>query len=509
MSNQRIDSAQTLREGIYLDFFQLHEAPFSITPDPGFLFLSGTHQSVIEKIIYGINNRLGFVLLTGEVGTGKTTICRSVLDKLEGNAETVYIINPSLSGIEILATILDDLGATYSAGAGKKELMDSLKSFLLATDRIKPVVIIIDDTQTMPTEALEDLRLLSNLETDKEKLLQMVLVGQPELLDTISKPELRQLRQRVAISCNLDYLKKEEISGYIERRLFVAGNKGQVRFTASATGAIFKASMGIPRLINRICDYSLIACYLTNDCAIHKHHVQQALKEVGDTEYIQIKSFIKKLSYRYAFAGILIALAVFAVSMRFWIYGKTEKSEPDKTAGHASLFTPAIKNTTVKPELKDKSSIQEPENTPPSYAILLASHRFSGQVFDEASLFRKKGIDSRWVEVDLGKDGIWQRHFAGRFDNKAAAQKYINEYGLADAIIIAAHWAIQAGEGVSPEAMNGIMDILKANRYDGYIQKMNNGVYRLLIGAFITRKGAEHAAEKIVIPGISPVVVLR
>ncbi|MBA3036111.1 MAG: AAA family ATPase [Desulfobacterium sp.] len=495
MSNQRIDSTQIPHEGIYIDFFQFHEAPFSITPDPGFLFLSATHQSVIEKIIYGIKNRLGFVLLTGEVGTGKTTICRSVLDKLEKDAETVYIINPSLSGIEILATILDDLGATYSAGAGKKELVDSLNSFLLTTDPAKPVVIIIDDAQTMPVEALEDLRLLSNLETDKEKLLQMVLVGQPELLATISKPELRQLHQRIAINCNLDYLKKEEISGYIERRLFIAGNNGQVRFAASAINAIYNASKGIPRLINRICDYSLIACYLANEHTINKQHVKQALNEIGNTEYTKIESFIKKPYYRYVIAGILIAFAFFAGYIKFWVYGKP-------------AITHTINNTTT-PEVNNKSSLQKPEIRQPSFTILLASHRYSERVSEEASIFRDKGIDSHWAEVDLGKGGIWHRHFAERFDDKAAAQSYITEHGLTDAIILAAPWAIQAGEGVSPEAMNGIIDILKASHFDSYMQKMENGSYRLLIGAFVTRKGAEHAADKIAIPGIIPMVVSR
>ncbi|MFH2045898.1 MAG: AAA family ATPase [Pseudomonadota bacterium] len=510
MSKQRIDTAQIHREGIYLDYFQFQEAPFSITPDPGFLFLSTTHQSVIERIIYGIKNRLGFILLTGEVGTGKTTICRSVLDRLETNAETVYIINPSLSGIEILATILDDLGVTYSASTGKKELMDSLNSFLLASDRTKPVVIIIDDAQTMPIEALEDLRLLSNLETDKEKLLQMVIAGQPELLATISKPELRQLRQRIAISCNLDYLKKEEIPGYIERRLFIAGNKGQVRFTSSATDVIYKASSGIPRLINRICDYSLIACYLSNNYTITKQHVKQALKEIGNTEYVQKRNLVfKKPHYFYAIAGILIVIAFFAVYTRFLIYKNTEKSEPGKTAKLASIPVPAIKNTIAKQALNHKAGYIEKEVKEVSYTILLASHRFSKRVSEEASLFRNKGIDSHWVEVDLGNNGIWHRHFTGRFDNKAAAQNYINEYGLADVLILRAPWAIQVYEEKSPEAMKEIINNLKANLYDGYIQKMENGGYRLLIGAFVTRKGAEHAAGKIAISDVSPVVVLR
>lgn len=510
MSNQRIDTAQIHREGIYLDYFQFQEAPFSITPDPGFLFLSSTHQSVIEKIIYGIKNRLGFILLTGEVGTGKTTICRSVLDRLEHDADTVYIINPSLSGIEILATILDDLGVTYSAGAGKKALMDSLNSFLLASNRKKPVVIIIDDAQTMPIEALEDLRLLSNLETDKEKLLQMVIAGQPELLATISKPELRQLRQRIAINSNLDYLKKEEISGYIERRLFIAGNKGQVRFSSSAIEVIYKTSSGIPRLINRICDYSLIACYLSNNYTITKQHVKQALKEIGNTEYAQKRnSVLKKPYYLYTITGILIAVAFFAVLIKFLIYGNTEKFEPDKTAELASPNVPAIKNTIAKSALNHKAGFTEQKVSQVSYTILLASHPFSKRVPEEASLFRNKGIDSHWVEVDLGNNGIWHRHFTGRFDNKDAANNYINEYGLEDVLILRAPWAIQVYEEKSIEAMNGIINNLKANLYDGYIQKMENGGYRLLIGAFVTKKGAEHAAAKINISDISPVVALR
>jgi general secretion pathway protein A len=308
-------------KGIYLDFYHFHEAPFTITPDPCFLFLSRTHHSVIEKLLYAIHNRAGFVLLTGEVGTGKTTICRSILDSLDGKAETVYIINPSLSGIEIISTILDDLGVAYPSGAGKKELMDGLNSFLLTADRLKPVVILIDDAQTMPREALEGLRLLSNLETDKEKLLQMLLVGQPELLDTISKPEMRQLRQRVAVNCTLDYLKREEVAGYVERRLFVAGNKGQVRFTIAALNKIFRASGGIPRLINKICDYALIVGYLANDYTIQKRYVIQALNELGHLNEAAKTTLIRRPIHSAVFAVILLAVAALVLSIGLWIYG--------------------------------------------------------------------------------------------------------------------------------------------------------------------------------------------
>jgi general secretion pathway protein A len=269
------------KERLYLDFFDLREAPFSITPDPEFLYFSTTHQSVFDKALYGINNRSGFILLTGEVGSGKTTLCRSILDSLDGKAEMVYIINPTLSGAELLRGILDDLGIDTPKDATKKDLFDHLNRFAMAAAQTRPVVIIIDDAQTMSIDALEDLRLLSNLETDKEKLLQMVLVGQPELLDLLSRPEIRQLRQRVVINCRLDLLMNTEVEGYIDRRLFVAGNKGQVRFTRRAKQQVANASGGIPRLINTLCDYALTAAYIDNSFTVRPQHVKRAETEIG------------------------------------------------------------------------------------------------------------------------------------------------------------------------------------------------------------------------------------
>ena len=175
----------------------------------------------------------------------------------------------------------DDLGTNYLPHSSKKELIVHLNSFLLSEAHIKPTVIIIDDAQSMSVEAMEDLRLLSNLETDKEKLLQIVLVGQPELEDLISRREMRQLKQRISIKCRLENLTREEIAGYISRRLFIAGDKGSIRFTRGAMEQVYRKSNGIPRLINKICNYALMAGYVSNNFSIEQPHIKKALSEVG------------------------------------------------------------------------------------------------------------------------------------------------------------------------------------------------------------------------------------
>ena len=276
------EPAQMPRGRIYLDYYKLAEAPFAITPDPDFLFASRSHQQVLDKISYAIEGAMGFVLLTGEVGTGKTTICRTLLDRLRGKADTVYIINPSVSGHELLANILEDTGLPVDPEATKKSLLDMLNGHLLSMHAMRPFVVIIDDAQTMSAEALEELRLLSNLETDKCKLIQVVLSGQPELLEILSDKRLRQLNQRIAVHCSIEPLSRQETEGYICRRLYVAGNQGQVSFSHAATQMVHSASGGIPRLINKISDFSLTAGYVKDSQNIEPRHVKRALAELKD-----------------------------------------------------------------------------------------------------------------------------------------------------------------------------------------------------------------------------------
>lgn len=269
------------------NFINHKEQPFSLTPDPEFLFFSDTHRSAIENILYGISRRMGLFLLIGEVGTGKTTVCRHILNTLKNNAETVYLINPYMTGKELISSILDDLGINHSRNISKKDMLRLLNHFVISLPDSKPMLIIIDDSQAMPAGTMEDLCLLTNLETNKSKLFQILLAGQPELIDQINCHEMRQLEQRIAVTCYLKNLNLQEVGRFISRRLHVAGCIGQIQFTPKTIKKIYEASSGIPRLINRICYYSVASGYITNEYIIRPEHVKKALKEL---RYLHFKT---------------------------------------------------------------------------------------------------------------------------------------------------------------------------------------------------------------------------
>lgn len=517
-----IDHFSQIRENrVYLDFYHLKEPPFSITPDPAFLFLSNTHQSVMEKILHGIRSRMGFILLTGEVGTGKTTICRSILDSLDDEAETAYIINPSLSGTELISTILDDFGIKYPPDSSKKVLISHLNRFLLSTTDARPVVIIIDDAQTMPFDSLEDLRLLSNLETDKTKLLQMVLVGQPELLDLISVPQMRQLRQRVSIQCHLAYLMREEVEGYIPRRLFIAGNQGHVRFTPGAIRKIYKASKGVPRLINKICDFSLTAGYIAEDFSIGPAYVKKALREIGVLDLNEdsapfVKSVTKKLRNKnpaLILASSMILLLAF-VSLTFH-FGWHMPGNEKKTDPHAALSRKTVTfQTESKTQGSDKSTPKDTPNNeknsiPCPFALQLGSFRNMEEVIKAVSYFKKQHVKTHWQQLDLGAKGNWYRLFTGSFGTKEEAEQFMADSGLVKSIILFAPWAVLVGQTHSSEYIHQIRSLLRDNQYDSYVRKTVDGSHRVLSGIFIKRDRAEKLAQEISNLGISARVIQR
>ncbi|MGH8056605.1 MAG: ExeA family protein, partial [Candidatus Entotheonellia bacterium] len=266
---------------MYCAFFGLQEKPFSVTPDPRFLFLSQSHQEALGHLLYGIEERKGFIEVTGEVGTGKTVVCRALLERLGPHVRTALVFNSFLSELELLRSINEDFGIA-AHGNTKKELIDELNRFLIEGFREgRNAVVIIDEAQNLAPAVLEQIRMLSNLETAGGKLLQIILVGQPELRVQLNRPDLRQLNQRIAVRYHISPLDRHATVDYIHHRLLVAGSHGGVRFTSFALNRIYRESQGIPRKINLLCDRALLTGYVRGTTEIDRRTVRQASAELA------------------------------------------------------------------------------------------------------------------------------------------------------------------------------------------------------------------------------------
>lgn len=268
---------------MYNSYFSLKETPFNITPDPKFLFMSKRHEEALNILLYGIHERKGFMAVIGEVGTGKTTLCRLILEQMDDKVKTALILNPCLSEIELLRNINKDFGeiGIASSSESKIDLIDQLNRFLLRLiSEGKNAVLIIDESQNLTSEVLEQIRLISNLETATEKLIQIILVGQPELDEKLRQARLRQLNQRIAIRCYLEPLTHAEVFAYIQYRLLVAGHRGNIIFTKKAVNMIYSYSSGIARRINMVCDRALLCAYVKNRVEIDHYIIKEAIKDL-------------------------------------------------------------------------------------------------------------------------------------------------------------------------------------------------------------------------------------
>ncbi|HJS74625.1 MAG TPA: AAA family ATPase [Vicinamibacteria bacterium] len=269
---------------MYEAFYGFREKPFNLTPDPKFLYLSGKHNEAFAHLEFGLRQRGGFIVVTGEVGTGKTTLCRYFLERLDESTFSAFILYPALGTTELLRSVNRDLGIARdpSGKQSDKDLIDDLHQFLLrARARGKNTVLVIDEAQNLSRDVLEQVRLISNLETAKEKLIQIVLIGQPELNDLLAQRDLRQLAQRITARYHLNPLGQEEMTQYIRHRLAVAGGIGRVHFTNGAISRIHRYSSGVPRLINLVCDRSLLAGFVLEKGRIDRSVVRRAVKELG------------------------------------------------------------------------------------------------------------------------------------------------------------------------------------------------------------------------------------
>jgi general secretion pathway protein A len=265
---------------MYASFFGLNEKPFAITPDPRYLYLGPRHAEALAHLLYGITESGGFIQLTGEVGTGKTTVVRSLLEQLPQHTEVALVLNPRLSPTEFLLAICDELQVEVEERASPKAIIDALNLRLLKAHAAgRRVVLIVDEAQNLSTEVLEQIRLLTNLETAKQKLLQIILVGQPELRDLLARSDLRQLAQRITGRYHLEPLEAGELQAYVRHRLDVAGGRGQI-FTTAAIRELHRSSDGIPRLVNVIADRALLGAWSRETPTVDARMTRQAAREV-------------------------------------------------------------------------------------------------------------------------------------------------------------------------------------------------------------------------------------
>lgn len=373
---------------MYTAFFGLQRDPFTIAPDPRFLFLSERHREALAHLRYGSQGTGGFVLLTGDIGTGKTTVCRRFLVRAPSQCQVAYIFNPRLSAAELLHSIHDEFGLGAPGDGSRaptiKEWVDSLNRFLLQVHaQGRSAILIIDEAQNLDADVLEQLRLLTNLETHERKLLQIVLIGQPELRDLLARPELEQLAQRVVARFHLGALEDVEISCYLEHRLGVAGWRGPLPFSAAALRRIRHHTGGVPRRINLLCGRALLGAYAKGTREVDARTVDQAAREVFATE----PGAHRQAPWRWALGGAAITAALGIAGFALWrpvlspaAVGASATQVVATAAptdhGKAPLPTPAAAgaqpSAAVVPLAPSTTTTGEPADTPTAAAQLLA-----------------------------------------------------------------------------------------------------------------------------------------
>jgi general secretion pathway protein A len=333
---------------MYTTYFGLTDEPFAITPDPQYLYMSEHHREALAHLFYGLRNRGGFVQLTGEIGTGKTTICRSLLSTLPGNVAVALVLNPSLSVHELLLTMCDELHIGTPDGiSSTKELLDRLNQFLLAANAHgRKIVLIIDEAQNLSTDVLEQVRLLTNLETEKHKLLQIFLIGQPELREIVNHNHMRQLAQRITARFHLGPLTKSDTYQYVRHRSSVAGGDEQI-FSSWALREIYRRSRRIPRTINILCDRALLGAYVTGQDVVTAAVVRTAAREIAGQPSTRI--FFSVPSWA-RIAAVMVLALVGTFGLVNWWASYLPSAIMAESAPPATKPQPATTTARVPPE---------------------------------------------------------------------------------------------------------------------------------------------------------------
>ena len=421
---------------MYESFYGFAEKPFSLTPDPKYLYRSESHANAFDLLQYAIRRREGFVVVTGDIGTGKTTLCRAVLEEIDRTTFTALVLNPFLTEEDLLKRILQDFGvvsreeakAGRFASVTKPELIETLYDFLLSLIPLRAsAVLIIDEAQNLPLPVLEQIRILSNLETDKEKLLQIILVGQLNLQALLRSPELRQLDQRVSIRYELKPLDADGVAAYVAHRLTIAGGRASVGFTSKALRQVHRWSNGIPRLVNLICDRALLTGYSVRASRITPDMVDHAAAglELRRPAIENLRRLQPRASLAAALALAMLASAT-AVGATAFLYRRFDAGVMAATPRSAD----AVERGAALRRPQDGDRARElPRDG--SLTILVSSYPTS-----EPSTSASVDALTRWLEadgfrvfhadVDLGTRGRWRRVLAGAYTDPDAAHRGID-----------------------------------------------------------------------------------
>ncbi|MEO3682628.1 AAA family ATPase [Shewanella vesiculosa] len=380
---------------MYKAFYGLNDNPFSIAPNPHYMFLSDRHREALAHLTYGLGETGGFVLLTGEVGTGKTTVSRCLLQQIPENTDTAFILNPSLTELELLATLCDELEIKYGENPTLKQLTDLISTYLLTNHKnARNTVLIIDEAQHLRSEVLEQLRLLTNLETNTKKLLQVILIGQPELQQLLKRQDLRQLAQRITARYHLLPLNKDEIGLYVLHRLQVAG-RHEPLFTRKAIAALHKHSGGIPRLTNLLCERALMAGYGQAKVPIDHKMVNQAAVEVlGDIDAPSDK--------RWPFVAATALVLAFGLSFYLFNRSANDDSLNSNTAlasnqTQQSVNSPALATIPSATNQSITASTSQLQTSPP---VVNAQQQILRQ-----AMLQSSSIDNAFA----GLFGLWNK----------------------------------------------------------------------------------------------------
>jgi general secretion pathway protein A len=460
---------------MYESYYGFTEKPFSLTPDPKYLYRSQPHADAFDLLQYAIRRREGFVVVTGDIGTGKTTLCRALLEQVDRTTFTALVLNPFLTEQDLLKRILQDFGVISRdelksgrlAHISKQDLIETLYDFLLSLVPLKAsAVLIIDEAQNLPLPVLEQIRILSNLETDKEKLLQIILVGQLNLQTLLRSPSMRQLDQRVSIRYELKPLDGETVSAYVAHRLTIAGGNAAVTFTPRALRKVHRRSGGIPRLINLICDRALLSGYSLRTNRITPQMVAHAAESLDVPPPLASSRRFAGLTRRAPLAAaamVVLLSAAVAVGASAYLYRQFEATPaPVRHAAGEILAARSRQVAAPRDALAPAPPTVVDRRLPVDAALTILVASFS---LAEESAAAEVATLTRWLEgagfrvfyadVDLGAQGRWQRVLAGAYTDSEAARRDEERLKAAapqgDVHLVSAGFAIGLVADAAPE----------------------------------------------------------